>query len=437
MKIELSEITIDRFQHFRERNAQKIQNRWLVEAKVDAEKYGVSPLSLYLLWMKNGCTQCFDWPVCKVCGSLLKESQWFKKSQTCSRECNANDPSRISKARSTMKEIYGVETFWDSEVIREKAQQTNLERYGSKIPAKSKIVQDKIRQTNLEKYGYEFPFQNNEVQDKVKQSLTEKYGVSNIYKLPEFVDHRTKVLREGNYENFKQTLLEMFDVSLMMTKEQFVNQDTLILHCNRCGEDYQLPRQVAQTCRCIYCSGKVSEGERQLEQYIRTIYNGSVQHHNKSLSNNREIDIYLPELKIGFEYNGNFFHSTFRKDKFYHQKKTKDALDLGIQLVHIFEYQWINNQDWCKNLVATIINRNYDYDKLDLTDVNWNEIDIRPLLANNYTIESYNELTPHYIVHHKEQSERDFNLLPEITKRNSSIIFDAGTIVLKPAFNHA
>ncbi len=36
----------------------------------------------------------------------------------------------------------------------------------------------------------------------------------------------------------------------------------------------------------------------------------------------QEIDIYLPDLKIGFEFNGLYWHSSKYKDKYFHIDKT-------------------------------------------------------------------------------------------------------------------
>lgn len=430
MEIRLSQKSIDRFYHFYDKGTKKVQIRWLKEAEEDAKKYGVNELSLYLLWIKNNCQSSFDWPVCKVCGAPLKESQFFRKSQTCSRECNAKDPDRKKRAADTQIAKFGT-MFWNSKELHEKAKKTNLERYGCEHAAKSQIVQDRIKATNKEKYGVEFPFQSMDIQDKVKDSITEKYGVDNIYKLPEFVEQRTKTQRTQNYDRFKQVCFEMFNVSLTSTKDQFISDDILHFHCNRCNQDFERERSVAQICRCPYCCGRTSEGEKEVETYIRSIYNGMVQHHNKSLSENREIDIYLPELKLGIEYNGNFYHSTHRKVKFYHQKKTQDALDLGIRIVHIFEYQWDHFQEQCKKLIQESIKGNYDYSTLDLNNVNWNEVDVRPLLQQGYKIEKYNDLQVHYLNYGEEITKEQYDQLPENLQRNACLIYDAGTIALK------
>ena len=52
------------------------------------------------------------------------------------------------------------------------------------------------------------------------------------------------------------------------------------------------------------------------------------------------IDIYIPSKKIGFEFNGTYWHSELFKNSQYHQKKSLVAKEQGIQLFHIWEYEW-------------------------------------------------------------------------------------------------
>lgn len=67
----------------------------------------------------------------------------------------------------------------------------------------------------------------------------------------------------------------------------------------------------------------------------------------------KEIDIYLPDYKLGIEFNGNFWHSNRFKDKYYHQQKSILAIKKGIQLIHIFEYEW--NNEKTKNKIVNLL----------------------------------------------------------------------------------
>jgi len=53
-----------------------------------------------------------------------------------------------------------------------------------------------------------------------------------------------------------------------------------------------------------------------------------------------ELDIYIPEKKLAIEFNGNYWHSSIRKERLYHQEKSLLCKEKGIRLIHIFEYQW-------------------------------------------------------------------------------------------------
>ena len=65
------------------------------------------------------------------------------------------------------------------------------------------------------------------------------------------------------------------------------------------------------------------------------------------LSSGKEIDIYLPDYKVGIEFNGEYWHCDLH-EKFqdhsgrshYHQDKSLEAEGQGIFLFHIFEHEW-------------------------------------------------------------------------------------------------
>ena len=78
--------------------------------------------------------------------------------------------------------------------------------------------------------------------------------------------------------------------------------------------------------------------EKELYDFIKLIYSGEI---ITSYRSGLEIDIYLPELKIGFEFNGLYWHSELFKDKNYHLDKTKYFKENGIRIIHVCAYR-----DW-------------------------------------------------------------------------------------------
>lgn len=63
-------------------------------------------------------------------------------------------------------------------------------------------------------------------------------------------------------------------------------------------------------------------------------------HKTRSVLGRQEIDIYVPEKKIGIEYNGSYWHSDLRRSWDYHAKKSKLGEEKGVFIYHIFEYEW-------------------------------------------------------------------------------------------------
>jgi len=60
----------------------------------------------------------------------------------------------------------------------------------------------------------------------------------------------------------------------------------------------------------------------------------------KILGSGKEIDLYNEQHKLGVEFNGNHWHRIDNKGRNYHQNKSLLAIEKGVFLYHIFEYDW-------------------------------------------------------------------------------------------------
>ena len=96
----------------------------------------------------------------------------------------------------------------------------------------------------------------------------------------------------------------------------------------------------------------VSSAEKDIQKYL---LNSNIEFNksNWNLIKDREIDIYIPSIKLGIEYNGSYWHSELYKSPNYHQEKSLLAKEKGIQLIHIFEYEWINKQEILEYLIKS------------------------------------------------------------------------------------
>jgi len=75
---------------------------------------------------------------------------------------------------------------------------------------------------------------------------------------------------------------------------------------------------------------------------------------NRSIISPLELDFYFPDHKIAIEFNGLYWHSEeLNKDKNYHLMKTELCEEKGIQLLHIFENEWVHNEDIIKSIILS------------------------------------------------------------------------------------
>ena len=68
---------------------------------------------------------------------------------------------------------------------------------------------------------------------------------------------------------------------------------------------------------------------------LKAVYPDTIWEHR--MDNGKEIDVYIPSLNFGIEYNGNYYHSTaVGKDAKYHADKTLAAYREGKYILHVF-----------------------------------------------------------------------------------------------------
>lgn len=104
-----------------------------------------------------------------------------------------------------------------------------------------------------------------------------------------------------------------------------------------------------------------SGGERELINFIKENYPGPVIENSRKIIPPLEIDIYLPELNLAFEFNGKFFHSSNKiykeiyKEPTYHSNKRKRCAEKGIRLVQVWDFDFENKKLLVKEKVLHLI----------------------------------------------------------------------------------
>lgn len=139
-------------------------------------------------------------------------------------------------------------------------------------------------------------------------------------------------------------------------------KDKVCIICPEHGEFWQEASSHLSGCGCPKCNHIISKAETEIAEYVRSLYDGEVITNCRNmLTEHKELDIYIPSLKVAFEYDGMIWHSDrYRVDANYHLKKTEECANKGIKLYHIFEYEWINRQEIVKDKIKHIIGVHYN-----------------------------------------------------------------------------
>ena len=104
---------------------------------------------------------------------------------------------------------------------------------------------------------------------------------------------------------------------------------------------------------------------------VKKLYNGTIIENDRNVLEAKELDIYLPDLKIGIEYNGDYWHANplyykendvvcegkLAKDIWKNDEyKQKLCVEKGIKLITVFETEWIQTRNLVLNKIKNIIN---------------------------------------------------------------------------------
>jgi len=138
------------------------------------------------------------------------------------------------------------------------------------------------------------------------------------------------------------------------------SHDRVTIRHNVCGKEFQ---QLAYSHvnignGCPYCA--VSKAENEINTFIEIDCGLSTIRNNRHiLGDGKELDIYIPSLKKAIEHDGTYRHSELSGGKSinYHLDKTDRCEAKGIQLIHIFENEWLNKKDICKSMLRSKLGR--------------------------------------------------------------------------------
>ncbi len=264
-------------------------------------------------------------------------------------------------------EKYGVDWFCQTDEFKNKTKETNLEKRGVEHHTKDNAFKEGIKLINNEKYGVDWFCQTDEFRNKTKETCLFRYNTEHYSKTDDYKEKviKTSMNKYGVNNFMKYDLYRTNNFKLAINKNyiNYINNRYSLFNCEN-GHTFEiLSYNYIQRIKnniplCTVCNpigDSKSIKEKLLLKYIESISDAEI---ISSYRDVLEIDIYLPELKIGFEFNGLYWHSEKFKEMNYHIDKTNYFRDKGIRIIHIWEDDWTFSSDIIKSQINNLLNLN-------------------------------------------------------------------------------
>jgi len=269
-----------------------------------------------------------------------------KYKKTCLEKYGVENVSQLDSTKDKVKETslrkYGCESYSKTDDCKEKISNTNFKKYGKKSYSQTNEFIEKVKKTNFEKYG-KLHFQStDEWKNKMKDIIFFKYGVNHITKSEDIRRKNFEICKNTNYLRYLEDSVSIF----------FCDVEN---HEFEIGYDIYKSRIKYNVNLCTICNpieDKKSIREKELFQYIQEIYKGRI---IQSYRDVLEIDIYLPDLNLGFEFNGIYWHSDIYREKKYHLNKLNYYKERGIRIINVWEDDWINKKPIIESQIGNLL----------------------------------------------------------------------------------
>lgn len=366
----------------------------------------------------------------------------------------------ISEIKEKQKQSFSKKTQEEKKITENKRKQTKLEKYDDE----NYNNRDKFKKTIIEKYG-DFHLKIDEIKIKSENTMIKNYGVSNPLKIKEIRENAIKAQKEKygslyvQSEEYKQ---KTFDLRINKVKERvellnlnfidFVDGEYVVIECKECGNIFTHSQYFRNyDIKCRKCHPIIYHNSLNvfIENFLKE-YNINYQINNDKILNGLEIDYYLPDINVGIELNGNYYHSEIngKKNKKYHINKTIKTSENKIKLIHIFEdeiklqpnivksrlksiFGIIHNKIYARNCVIKEVDK-----KTSLNFINENHIQgyvqskYQYALYYNGIIVSIMTFGKRRITINKNKNENEYELL-RFTNVNDVIVIGGFSKLLK------
>lgn len=310
--------------------------------------------------------------ICAVCGKQFELNYPYTR-KTCSENCREVLASKTTKSR------YGVDNAFNLPDVRTKAKASVKAKYGAdnyfqsdagqqylrtrwQDPKSAQLLKEHQKATFQKHYGYDWGLQVPDIKVKARQTLLDKYGVDNISRSRYFyskINSEPTDEQIGNLILFKSDPIQFLD---SLNYKPSLKDLSSLLGIRDSSVGYLIDQLEVPQDRIKYV---YSYMEDEVFEFLQSLnLDIVIQRNTFKVITPYELDLYIPEYRLAIECNPTSTHnSSFGAwsvednplPRDYHQMKTNLCEKQGIQLFHIFGYEWAHKRDIIKSMISNIL----------------------------------------------------------------------------------
>lgn len=281
-------------------------------------------------------------------------------------KCYCGNWTTFVSTTKGFREFCSAECAHKSNKLIERRKKTNIEKWGVENPMQSDFVKSSFKSSIIKKWGVDNISKLESIKKKKEISMISKFGVKFNSQREEVRISNSNRISSYNKENNTKRHTEYWIDKLSKLNLKFISKELnsiIEIKCPFKNHTFKIhkttynDRVKNNTPICTICNPVddfSSHKENEIIDWLSSEYNGEI---IKSYRDSLEIDIYLPQLKIGLEFNGLYWHSDVYKEKNYHKFKSEHFNKKGIRIFHIWEDDWIFKKDIIKSQILNLIGK--------------------------------------------------------------------------------
>ena len=200
-----------------------------------------------------------------------------------------------------------------------------------------------------------------------RKEMINQRGLKKSQKRWENILDEFNLIHKNKYE-YNQEEIEL------IKNGEFKRSDIMHIKCPKHGIFTQtfFDHRSGSGCRKCGIEGRpvinTSKAEKEIVEFIKSIYFGEIITNDRKILNGKEIDIYIPDLNLAFEYDGTFWHNNINNSYKFEECKAK-----GIRLIRITESEWITINNKIKNFIKSsfgVFDKKFFARKCEIKEIN-------------------------------------------------------------------